>query len=51
MRSVRQKHTAPEMVVRRIARAIGARCRLHRKDLPGRPDLVFHQRLLCIFGV
>ncbi|MCF7222212.1 very short patch repair endonuclease [Marilutibacter chinensis] len=49
MRSVRQKNTGPEMVVRRIAHAIGARYRLHRKDLPGRPDLVFPRRRLCIF--
>lgn len=49
MRSVRQKHTAPEMVVRVIVHAMGARYRLHRKDLPGRPDLVFPRRRLCIF--
>lgn len=49
MRSVRQKHTAPEMVVRGIVHATGARYRLHRKDLPGRPDLVFPRRRLCIF--
>lgn len=49
MRSVRQKDTAPEMVVRNIAHAIGARYRLHRKDLPGSPDLVFPRRHLCIF--
>lgn len=49
MRSVRQKHTAPEMVVRGIVHAIGARYRLHRNDLPGRPDLVFPRRQLCIF--
>ncbi|MDE1965191.1 MAG: DNA mismatch endonuclease Vsr [Xanthomonadaceae bacterium] len=49
MRSVRQKDTAPEMVVRRIAYAFGARYRLHRKDLSGRPDLVFPSRRLCIF--
>lgn len=49
MRSVRQKDTAPEMVVRRIAHAIGARYSLHRKDLPGRPDLAFPRRRLCIF--
>lgn len=49
MRSVRQKGTAPEMVVRRIAYAIGTRYRLHRKDLPGRPDIVFPSRRLCIF--
>lgn len=49
MRSVRQKNTAPEMVVRRIVYAIGGRYRLHRKDLPGRPDIVFPSRHLCIF--
>lgn len=49
MRSIRQKHTAPEMVVRGIVHAIGAHYRLYRKDLPGRPDLVFPRRRLCIF--
>lgn len=49
MRSVRQKDTAPEMVVRRIAHTIGGRYRLHCKDLPGSPDLVFPRRNLCIF--
>lgn len=49
MRSVRQKNTAPEMVVRRIFLGLGARYRLHRKDLPGRPDLVFSKRRLCVF--
>lgn len=49
MRSVKQKDTGAEMVVRRIAYAMGARYRLHRKDLPGRPDLVFPRRRLCIF--
>lgn len=49
MRSVRQKDTAPEMVVRSIVHAIGGRYRLHCKDLPGRPDLVFPRRHLCIF--
>jgi len=49
MRAVRQKHTTPEMVVRRCAHALGARYHLHRNDLPGRPDLVFAGRQLCIF--
>lgn len=49
MRSIRKKDTAPEMVVRRAAHAIGARYRLHRKDLPGCPDLVFPRQHLCIF--
>jgi hypothetical protein len=41
MRQVRGKDTAPEMVVRRIAHAAGFRFRLHRRDLLGKPDLVF----------
>jgi DNA mismatch endonuclease (patch repair protein) len=49
MRSVKQKNTGAEMIVRRIAHAMGARYRLHSKNLPGRPDLVFPRRRLCIF--
>ena len=49
MRSVKQKNTGAEMVVRRIAHAMGARYRLHRNDLPGRPDLVFPRLRLCVF--
>lgn len=49
MRSVKQKNTGAEMIVRRIVHAMGARYRLHGKDLPGSPDLVFPGRRLCIF--
>lgn len=49
MRAVRGKNTTPELAVRRIAHRLGARYRLHRKDLPGTPDLVFTSRRLCIF--
>lgn len=49
MRAVRQKNTHPEMIVRRMAYALGVRYRLHSKNLPGRPDLVFPGRSLCIF--
>ena len=49
MRRVRGKDTAPEMVVRRLAHAAGFRFRLHRKDLPGKPDLCFHSRRKAIF--
>lgn len=49
MRSVHQKNTAPEMVVRRLVHAMGGRYKLHRKDLPGSPDLVFPRHHLCIF--
>ena len=35
------KHTAPEVCVRRMLHSLGYRFRLHRKDLPGTPDIVF----------
>ncbi|WP_231635514.1 very short patch repair endonuclease [Novosphingobium sp. ST904] len=41
MRQVRGKDTRPEMVVRRLAHRLGYRFRLHRRDLPGSPDIVF----------
>jgi DNA mismatch endonuclease (patch repair protein) len=41
MRRVRAKDTKPEMTVRRLAHRLGFRFRLHRRDLPGNPDLVF----------
>lgn len=41
MGRVRGKDTSPERVVRRLAHAMGCRFRLHRRDLPGCPDLVF----------
>lgn len=40
MASVRGKDTVPEMLVRRFLHARGFRFRLHRSDLPGRPDLI-----------
>lgn len=49
MRAVRSKDTKPELIVRSIVHRLGARFRLHRKDLPGSPDLVFPARRLCIF--
>lgn len=49
MRQVRGKDTAPEMIVRRLAFAEGYRYRLHRKGLPGKPDLVFPGRRKAIF--
>ena len=49
MSSVRGKDTKPEMVVRRLLHALGYRYRLHRKDLPGRPDIVFGGRHKVIF--
>ena len=49
MAAVRSKDTKPEMLVRRAAHALGYRFRLHRKDLPGKPDLVFPSRKAVIF--
>jgi len=49
MRAVKGKDTAPEMSVRRMLHKLGYRYRLHRKDLPGKPDLVFPGRNAVIF--
>ncbi|HJV42862.1 DNA mismatch endonuclease Vsr [Caulobacter sp.] len=49
MARVRSKDTSPERAVRRILTALGARYRLHRKDLPGSPDLVMPGRRLAFF--
>ena len=49
MRAVKGKGTTPEMKVRRALTALGARYRLHRKDLPGSPDIVLPGRRLAIF--
>ena len=49
MSAVRSRDTTPELAVRRIAHRMGLRFRLYRKDLPGRPDLVFPKRRLVVF--
>jgi len=49
MSRVRNKDTAPEMVVRKLIYGMGYRYRLHGKDLPGRPDLVFRSRRRVVF--
>lgn len=49
MSRIRQKDTVPEIAVRRAAHAMGYRFRLHRKDFPGKPDLVFPSRKKAIF--
>jgi DNA mismatch endonuclease, patch repair protein len=49
MRAIRSKGMKPEMVVRRLAHRLGYRFRLHRKDLPGTPDIVFPSRRAVIF--
>ena len=49
MAGIRGRDTAPELAVRRVAHGMGLRYRLHRKDLPGRPDLVFPKHRLAVF--
>ncbi len=49
MARVRAKDTGPEMTVRRLVRALGHRYRLHRRDLPGSPDLALITRRKAIF--
>lgn len=49
MRAVRGRDTKPEMRVRRIAHALGYRFRLHRRDLPGKPDLTFPRLKKVVF--
>jgi DNA mismatch endonuclease (patch repair protein) len=49
MARVRGMNTKPEIAVRKRAHQLGLRYRLHRKDLPGSPDLVFPARRKVIF--
>ena len=49
MRAVRSSDTKPEMVVRRLVHSLGYRYRLHRRSLPGTPDLVFPRLRKVIF--
>jgi DNA mismatch endonuclease (patch repair protein) len=49
MRAIRGKDTSTEMTVRRLVHRLGYRFRLHRKGLPGKPDLVFVSRRKVIF--
>ena len=49
MRRVKGKDTGPELTVRRLLHGLGFRYRLHRRDLPGAPDLVFPSRRAALF--
>ncbi|MCA0246333.1 MAG: very short patch repair endonuclease [Proteobacteria bacterium] len=49
MRAVKGRDTGPERAVRILAHGMGYRYRLHRADLPGKPDLVFPSRRAVIF--
>jgi DNA mismatch endonuclease (patch repair protein) len=49
MRAVKGGDTTPELAVRRLAHGMGFRFRLHRKDLPGKPDLTFARLRKVVF--
>jgi DNA mismatch endonuclease, patch repair protein len=49
MSRVKGRDTTPELAVRRMVFALGYRFRLHRADLPGKPDMVFGPRKKIIF--
>jgi len=49
MSSIKGRDTKPEMIVRRMVHSFGYRYSLHRKDLPGKPDLVFSRSKKVIF--
>jgi DNA mismatch endonuclease, patch repair protein len=49
MARIRAKNTRPELRVRRAAHALDLRFRLHRRDLPGTPDLVFPRHRVIVF--
>jgi DNA mismatch endonuclease, patch repair protein len=49
MARIRGKNSKPEILIRRIVHALGYRFRLHRRDLPGTPDLVFPRLNKIIF--
>lgn len=49
MRRIRSKDMRPELAVRSLVHQMGYRFRLHRKDLPGKPDMTFASRRKVIF--
>jgi len=49
MSRVRGRDTAPELLVRKELTHFGVRYRLHRKDMPGKPDLYVGRLRLAIF--
>lgn len=52
MSRIRNRDTRPEMIVRSIVHGMGFRYRLHKKDLPGKPDLVLvrHRKIIDVHG-
>ena len=52
MSRVRSKNTKPELLVRSVLHRMGYRFRVHRKDLPGNPDIVLpkHRTVILVHG-
>src|ERR1051326_5213886 len=52
MSRIRSRNTRPELLVRSIVRRLGYRYRLHKKDLPGKPDIVLvrHRKIIDVHG-
>lgn len=52
MGKIGPKDSKPEIIVRKLVHNLGYRFRLHRKDLPGKPDLVFprHKKVIFVHG-
>lgn len=49
MSNIRSKNTKPEITLRKLVYSLGYHYRLHSKDLPGKPDLVFLTKKKVIF--
>lgn len=49
MRAVKRENTSPELTVRRLLHALGLRFRLHKRSLPGSPDIVLRKHKAVIF--
>ncbi|WP_241264367.1 very short patch repair endonuclease [Bowmanella dokdonensis] len=49
MQAVKQKNTKPEVLVRKLLHSLGYRFRIHKKGLPGTPDIVLPKYKTCIF--
>ena len=49
MSAIKSKNTKPEIAVRKVLHSMGYRFRLHRKDLPGSPDIVLPKYKTVIF--
>lgn len=52
MAKVKGQNTMPEMIVRSMIHRMGFRFSLHRKDLPGKPDIVLpkHRKIVLVHG-